>query len=111
MTAGMNGSRGELRDDQHDPPHRRLVPDDLWPDRRAVALAAGALAAEIGCRGEFARGFIPSSNDRRTSGYLDRLRDVGAIPKLGVDLLMETGQERPRSCCGFSTTSTPRTWA
>ncbi|HEX8340692.1 MAG TPA: sugar phosphate isomerase/epimerase family protein [Tepidisphaeraceae bacterium] len=73
-----------------------LVPDDAWPERRVRTLAAAKLAADIGLPAVTLHvGFIPSSNDPAYKRILDRVADAGAeYARLGVDLLIETGQEK-----------------
>lgn len=72
-----------------------LVPDEFWEARRELAIRAGKLTADLGLKYlEFHIGFVPSSNDPFYKKLVDRVSEVGhAIGKVGVDLLMETGQE------------------
>lgn len=72
-----------------------LVPDDRWEARWHTALAAGKLAARTGIPMVSTHvGFIPRGNDGDYSTIVDRLRSLaGAYMELGIDLIMETGQE------------------
>jgi L-ribulose-5-phosphate 3-epimerase len=73
-----------------------LVPTDLWPARRDRALAAGELAQAIGIdRVSFHLGFIPPGNDPTYKVLVDRTCEIAkAWGERGIDLVLETGQER-----------------
>jgi L-ribulose-5-phosphate 3-epimerase len=71
-----------------------LAPDAHWDARRAIALRAGKLTAELGAKCmEFHLGAIPSSGDSSYDVLVERARLIGqALARDGVDLLMETGE-------------------
>ncbi|HEY2587832.1 MAG TPA: sugar phosphate isomerase/epimerase family protein, partial [Tepidisphaeraceae bacterium] len=97
FTAGMISFPGE---DYATIDHIRrtggFVPDDQWPLRRRLAREAARLAQELGMRAVSTHvGFVPHANDPAYASIRDRVRDVaGDFAGFGVDLLMETGQER-----------------
>jgi L-ribulose-5-phosphate 3-epimerase len=72
-----------------------FVPEAPWPQRRELSIRAAQLTAELGIKSlEFHVGFVPSSSDPAYNVLVERVREIGqAAVKLGVDLLMETGQE------------------
>jgi L-ribulose-5-phosphate 3-epimerase len=72
-----------------------LVPDELWPARRDLTIAAGGLARELGCQVLTTHiGFIPPPNDASYPVICKRLSEVlTSLGELGITLLMETGQE------------------
>lgn len=72
-----------------------LMPDDLWPARRDLTLRAGSLARALGCKFLTTHvGFIPPPNDAMYSTILQRVVELTRpLADMGVDLLMETGQE------------------
>jgi len=72
-----------------------FVPDATWPARRDRALAAGELARSMGITGVSMHiGFIPPSNHTRYNVMVERIVEVASgFKTLGVDVLMETGQE------------------
>lgn len=80
-----------------------FVPDDTWPTRRQRAIEAAHLAADIGVgRITLHVGFIPPSADAKYPAMVGRLSDLaGEYKKLGIDLLMETGQERSTDLLQF----------
>ncbi len=80
-----------------------LVPSDLWPARRALAIAAGELASKIGIdRISLHLGFIPPGNDPTYATLLDRAREIArAWAAHDIDLLFETGQERASDLLTF----------
>src|SRR5262245_11945134 len=54
-----------------------FVPDEHWPSRRALAIRASALTAEMGLKAlEFHVGFIPSSSDPFYRVLVERVREV-----------------------------------
>lgn len=96
-TAGMISFPGE---DYSSIDHIRgsggFVPDAQWPLRQRLAREAARMASQMGMRAVSTHvGFVPSP-DRH--GYVlmrDRVRLVAEdFANCGVDLLMETGQER-----------------
>jgi len=72
-----------------------FVPDAQWPARRQTALAAGKLTAALGVKLLSTHiGFIPPSNQAGYSELVGRVRELAtALGEMGVELLMETGQE------------------
>jgi sugar phosphate isomerase/epimerase len=72
-----------------------VLPDERWPLRRAAALAAGDLAQAIGLRRVSTHiGFIPRSGDARYQVVVERAAEIARhYQGLGLELLMETGQE------------------
>jgi L-ribulose-5-phosphate 3-epimerase len=80
-----------------------LVPDDTWPQRRQATIDAAHLAADLGVRAvSLHAGFIPPSSDHRYPAIVKRFVDVaGEFKKLGVRMLMETGQERSTDLLQF----------
>jgi sugar phosphate isomerase/epimerase len=104
FTAGMISFPGE---DYTTIDHIRrtggFVPDDQWPLRRRLAREAARLAQELGIAAVSTHvGFVPVP-DR--PGYVvmrDRVRQVaGDFADFGVDLLMETGQEKAEELLEF----------
>jgi sugar phosphate isomerase/epimerase len=72
-----------------------FLPDEHWPQRREMALRAGELTAKLGVKfTELHVGFVPTSSDPIYKVIVHRTREVAqALAGVGVDLLMETGQE------------------
>ena len=72
-----------------------LVPDDLWPHRRQRALACGNIAREMGLKLLSTHvGFIPPSSHPAYRTMIQRVCELAeAFQPLGIELLMETGQE------------------
>jgi sugar phosphate isomerase/epimerase len=71
------------------------VPDDLWPARRDATLAAARLAKSAGVSLLSTHvGFVPPPSDPTYSVVLQRIAEVcKRLAEMGVELLMETGQE------------------
>lgn len=71
-----------------------LVPDAHWDARRAIALQAGKLTADLGAKAlEFHVGSIPTSSDSSYDVLVERVRLIAqAFARDGLDLLMETGE-------------------
>lgn len=72
-----------------------LLPDELWPERQHLTLAAAAFTAKLGVHKLTTHiGFIPTPNHRDYETIVGR---IGSLAKplgdLKIDLLMETGQE------------------
>ena len=80
-----------------------LVPEDTWPQRRQTTIDAAHLAANLGIgKVSLHAGFIPPSSDGRYPSIVARFVDVaGEFKKLGIQLLMETGQERSADLLQF----------
>ncbi len=104
LTAGMIGFVGENYSSLET--IRRtggIVPDALWDDRRARAIAAGELAARMGIVAvSFHLGFIPARSSPAYATLKFRAADISAAyQSLGVSLLMETGQESAAALLDF----------
>ena len=72
-----------------------LVPDERWDERRALTLAAAQLSKDLGvtCLTTHV-GFIPAPNDANYSTLVERIGSIARpLADLGLELLMETGQE------------------
>ena len=80
-----------------------FVSPALWPHRRDRAVAAAQLAADTGIAAVTAHaGFIPPSVDPSYGQIVDHLGLLAAdYDKLGVDFLLETGQESARELLQF----------
>jgi sugar phosphate isomerase/epimerase len=72
------------------------VPDDAWALRQRMSREAARLAQELGISAVSTHvGFVPSPSAAEYATMRDRVREVAAdFASFGVDLLMETGQER-----------------
>jgi L-ribulose-5-phosphate 3-epimerase len=72
-----------------------LIPDDLWPARRELTLRAASLSRALGCKCLTTHvGFIPPPNDAMYPTVVQRILELTKpLAEIGVDLLMETGQE------------------
>ena len=72
-----------------------FAPDEDWPARKALSLQAGELASQMGLPMLSTHvGFVPASSEKNYELMLQRVGDLAqALGKLGVALLMETGQE------------------
>ncbi|MFT3784820.1 MAG: sugar phosphate isomerase/epimerase family protein [Tepidisphaeraceae bacterium] len=72
-----------------------LVPDDLFESRKALTIEAATLSRSLGCRCMSTHvGFIPPPNDAMYATVVQRLLELTKpLADLGIDLLMETGQE------------------
>ncbi len=79
------------------------VPDDRWDERRELTLRAAKLASEMGIKLLSTHvGFIPRGNDSHYASIVDRIRWLSAnLAPLGVDLIMETGQESSNELLQF----------
>jgi len=71
------------------------VPDDTWEQRRQITLDAAEFAAELGIKKLSTHvGFVPMPNDPNYETVLKRITELSKpLAQLGIDLLMETGQE------------------
>lgn len=104
ITAGMMGFVGE---DYSSIARIRLtggfVPGDTWEARRAAMLAAAQLAADTGIAAVSTHvGFLPSSSQETYTPMLGRLRGLATeMAALGVELLLETGQEAASALLQF----------
>jgi len=80
-----------------------FVPNDTWPARRQRAIDAAHLAADIGVgRVSTHVGFVPPSADATYRQVVDRIGEVATeYRKFGIDLLMESGQERATDLLQF----------
>jgi L-ribulose-5-phosphate 3-epimerase len=80
-----------------------IVPNAQWPQRKDLALRAGQLAASLGIAGlSFHAGFLPQSNDPAYGPALARLCEIAEpLSPLGVELLLETGQEEANELLQF----------
>jgi sugar phosphate isomerase/epimerase len=72
-----------------------FVPDDQWPIRKRLSIEGAKLARELGVRTITSHvGFVPPPTDAKYNSIITRIRELAeAFAGLGVDLLMETGQE------------------
>lgn len=80
-----------------------LVPDDSWPLRKRIAQQAAKLAQELGMKQIGTHvGFVPPKGN---PGYLPivmRVREIATMfSDYGIELLMETGQERAEELLDF----------
>jgi sugar phosphate isomerase/epimerase len=96
FTAGMIGFPGE--DYSTIPAIRKTggyVSDEEFPMRKQLTKAAAQLAGELGLKMLSTHvGFVPPSSDPNYQAMLGRVCEVATdIGSLGMDLLMETGQE------------------
>lgn len=66
-----------------------------WPQRKALTLQAGKLAADLGLKLLTVHiGFVPHATEPGYRQMLDRMRELAkALAAMGVQLTMETGQE------------------
>jgi sugar phosphate isomerase/epimerase len=96
LTAGMIGFSGEdyttiatIRETGG------YVPDAQWPARKQITLSAGRLAANLDVKMLTTHiGFVPRSGEPKYRVMVDRISEVAeALGAMGVELLMETGQE------------------
>lgn len=73
-----------------------FVPDATWEERRDLTVRCATLAGQMGITRLSAHaGFIPPQNDVVFAKVLRRVDEVGRrCADHGVDLLLETGQER-----------------
>ncbi len=80
-----------------------FIPNEFWLDRRARAIAAAQLAAELGLEAlSVHAGFVPPGRDQNYDAVVDRMGElVAEFAKLNVTLLMETGQERDNELLQF----------
>lgn len=104
ITAGMIGFAGE---DYSTIAQIRqtggVLPTESWSERRATAFAAGDLAHAIGLKAVTTHiGFIPQSGDPRYKTVVDRVTEIARhYEGMGLELTMETGQERAAELLQF----------
>jgi L-ribulose-5-phosphate 3-epimerase len=72
------------------------LPDEQWPLRRKMSEEGAKFAAELGLKSITAHiGFVPPSSDPKYPVMLQRVGEVAQVfADNGLNLLMETGQER-----------------
>lgn len=72
-----------------------LLPDELWPERERLTLAAAAFTAKLGVTKISTHiGFIPPPSHRDYETIVGRIGSLAKpLADLKIDLLMETGQE------------------
>jgi sugar phosphate isomerase/epimerase len=104
LTAGMIAFEGEdyasisiIRDTGG------YVPDKDWPLRKVITFDAARLSAELGMKYLSTHiGFVPPSNHANYETMIGRIREIAAgLAAEGIDLLMETGQERAEELLQF----------
>ncbi|MCC7351211.1 MAG: sugar phosphate isomerase/epimerase [Phycisphaerales bacterium] len=80
-----------------------FAPDELWEDRRRLAIEAGKLSAEMGVKLLSCHiGFVPPSSAEHYVPMVERVRGVAKeLANHGVELLMETGQEEASELLQF----------
>lgn len=80
-----------------------FAPDESWEVRRRMTIEAGKLAAEMGV-GKLSChiGFVPPSSAGHYPVMVQRVREAAKeLGNLGVELLMETGQEEASELLQF----------
>lgn len=80
-----------------------FLPDDTWALRRRLSQEAAKLARDLDMRliGTHV-GFVPPRSDPRYRVIISRVRELaGVFANHGLDLLMETGQERAEELLEF----------
>jgi len=80
-----------------------FLPDADWSVRKALCLAGAKLAQELGMKSIGTHvGFVPPPADPKYQVMTSRVRDIAQIfADHGLDLLMETGQERADALLAF----------
>lgn len=80
-----------------------FLPDDVWPVRKGLCLAGAKLAQQLGMKSIGTHvGFVPPGSDAKYQVMLSRVREIAQIfSQHGLDLLMETGQERADALLAF----------
>ena len=80
-----------------------FLPDEVWPLRKGLCLAGARLAQQLGMNSIGTHvGFVPHSSDAKYQTMLSRVREIAQIfSQHGLDLLMETGQERADALLAF----------
>ncbi|HEX2971918.1 MAG TPA: sugar phosphate isomerase/epimerase family protein, partial [Tepidisphaeraceae bacterium] len=80
-----------------------FVPEKTWPQRKQMTLEAARLARQLGVSLLSVHiGFVPPSSHAQYEMVIGRIREMAAaLAELGVELLMETGQERAAELLKF----------
>jgi sugar phosphate isomerase/epimerase len=80
-----------------------LVPDDDWDVRKRLATQAAHIAVELGIKKISAHiGFVPPEGEPGYDAIKNRVRQVAEkFHSHGIDLLLETGQERADELLAF----------
>lgn len=80
-----------------------FLPDREWPVRKALSQAGAKLAQELGMKSIGTHiGFVPPASDAKYQVMISRVREIAEIfSEHGLDLLMETGQEKADSLLQF----------
>ena len=104
VTGGMVGFQGE--DYSSIANIRRtggFVPDNDWPNRRAITQEAAKLAHDLKVPHISAHvGFVPPRGQGNYQTVVDRIREIADLfAKHNLSLLMETGQERAEELLEF----------
>jgi L-ribulose-5-phosphate 3-epimerase len=79
------------------------VPDKDWPLRKQLTIQAAKLTSVLGVKCLTTHiGFVPPSNDAKYEMMITRVREIAsALGEVGVELLMETGQEQDAELLQF----------
>ena len=80
-----------------------FLADETWPVRKKLSEQGARLAAELGIRSIGTHlGFVPPPGDPKYAVMISRLRELASgFSALGIELLMETGQERAPALLQF----------
>jgi len=80
-----------------------FLSDAHWPVRKALCQAGAQLAVELGMKSIGTHiGFVPPSGEPKYQVMISRVREIAQIfSQRGLDLLMETGQERADALLQF----------
>jgi len=96
LTAGMVGFEGEnYATIEKIKQTGGYVPDELWESRKQLTLKAADFAVELGIKMLSTHvGFVPRPNDPNYDSIISRITELSKpLADLGIELLMETGQE------------------
>ena len=79
------------------------VPDDQWEMRKKISIDAIQIAGELGIKRISTHiGFVPPSSDEKYAVIVQRIAEIAArFAESGLELLMETGQERAAELLQF----------
>ncbi|HEV8605937.1 MAG TPA: sugar phosphate isomerase/epimerase family protein [Tepidisphaeraceae bacterium] len=79
------------------------VPDKEWPLRKQLTIQAAKLTSELGVKWLTTHiGFVPPSSHEKYEVMITRVREIAAaLGELGLELLMETGQEEDTELLQF----------
>src|SRR4051794_12729082 len=79
------------------------VPDKDWPLRKQLTAAGAKLTRELGVKSLTTHiGFVPPSSHEKYEVMIGRVREISTmLAELGLDLLMETGQEEDAELLQF----------